>query len=148
MEFNITNTYIPMNDKLNSIQHVLISTLDAATGTYPVGAVMVFELVEIARLYTDIDLPEDVVEAYDYLAENNFDIKIGSVEARVDIERYRSILKKQIEKLETYQTSAYGILDAIKNDYDNLNFDVEEIQKKLNSGEGLETVKAVVEKLG
>lgn len=147
MDFNITKTYIPINDKMESIQHILLSTLDPNTGTYPVGSVTAFELVEIARLYTDINLPEEITEAYDYLAENRFDFAQYG-EATLDIGRYRRILALQIEKLEKYQTSAYGILDAIKHDYNNLNFDVEKLKNDLANAEGLETVKAVVEKLG
>lgn len=148
MDFKITKNYIPMNKKLDSLLHILTSTLDAATGTYPVGSVEVFELVEIARLYTDIELPEDVVEAYDVLAENNFDLFILDCEAATDIARYKNIVTKQIEKLEKYQTSAYGILDSIKNDYNNLDLDVEKIKNELKDMDNLDTVKEVVEKLG
>lgn len=147
MDFNITKTYIPMNEKMDSIQRVLSASLDVTTGTYKVGAVEVFSTVEIAKLYTDIKLPEDAVEAYDYLAENGFDY-CGKDEAEIDIKRYRRFLREQIEKLEKYQTSAYGILDAIKNDYDNLNFDIDSLGTKLSNSEGIETVKEIVTKLG
>lgn len=150
MEFNITRTYVPMNEKMDSIMRVLSASLDQVTGTYKVGTVMVFQAIELAKLYTDIQLPEDPVEAFDMLAKEGIDFHLtsGEHEASQDIVRYNFLLDKQIEKLERYQNSIYGILDSIKNDYNNLDFDAEAIKKKLAKAEGLETVKTIVEKLG
>lgn len=66
MDFNITRKYVSINEKMESIMHILSSSLDPVTGTYKVGALEVFETVTIARLYTDIELPEEIVEAYDF----------------------------------------------------------------------------------
>lgn len=150
MEFNIIRTYVPMNEKMESIMHILTSSLDVTTGTYKVGTIMVFQAVELARLYTDIELPEDVVEAFDMLAAEGIDFYLtsGEHDATQDIVRYNFLLDKQIEKLERYQTSIYGILDAIKNDYNNLDLNAEAIREKLANAEGIETVKSIVEKLG
>lgn len=148
MNYTIKTTYVPINTKMDSMMHILSSCLDNTTGTYPVGKVTVFELVEIARLYTNIELPEDVVEAYDMLAAENFDLTLKTCDAVVDINRFRTMLAKQIEKLESYQTSAYGILDSIKNDYGNFETEVKSVLDQLSNAENFETVKAVVEKLG
>lgn len=147
MDFNITRTYVPINDKMESIMRVLSASLDSTTGTYKVGTIMVFQTIELARLYTDLQLPEDVVEAYDMLAAEGIDFKLINGQHE-DITRYNFLLDRQIEKLEKYQTSIYGILDSIKNDYNNLDFDVAKLKEELANADGLETVKAIVEKLG
>ena len=53
-----------------------------------------------------------------------------------------------ITSLYQYNNSIYGVLDALNNDYDNLNFDAEEIMKKLSNGENVEFLRDVMDKLG
>ena len=59
-----------------------------------------------------------------------------------------TLVNEQIEKIYNYRNSAYGILDAMKNDYDNLNLDATEIQKKLGDEKNLAVLKETLTKLG
>ena len=59
-----------------------------------------------------------------------------------------TLVNMHIEKIYNYRNSAYGILDAMKNDYDNLNLDATEIQKKLGDEKNLAVLKETLTKLG
>ena len=53
-----------------------------------------------------------------------------------------------IKAIYEYDHSAYGILDNIKNNYNNLDLDASEIQKKLADPENMDLLKSVLAKLG
>ena len=55
---------------------------------------------------------------------------------------------KNIKNIYKYSNSAYGILDSILNDYDNLNLNANEIYQKLADSENVEFLKEVMAKLG
>ena len=42
----------------------------------------------------------------------------------------------------------YGILDNITNDYDNLNFDITDMWKKLSEKENVEFLQEIIQKMG
>lgn len=65
-----------------------------------------------------------------------------------ELDFMHSLVNMQIEKIYNYRNSAYGILDAMKNDYDNLNLDATEIQKKLGDEKNLAVLKETLTKLG
>ena len=76
---------------------------------------------------------------------------LGIVKAKIGIEELdfmHTLVNMQIEKIYNYRNSAYGILDAMKNDYDNLNLDATEIQKKLGDEKNLAVLKETLTKLG
>lgn len=76
---------------------------------------------------------------------------LGIVKAKIGIEELdfmHTLVNTQIEKIYNYRNSAYGILDAMKNDYDNLNLDATEIQKKLGDEKNLAVLKETLTKLG
>ena len=52
-----------------------------------------------------------------------------------------------IDKIYEYRNSIYGILDAVKNDYSDLDLDVEKLSKELSSNENIDFLKAVVDKM-
>jgi hypothetical protein len=53
-----------------------------------------------------------------------------------------------IEAIYKYQNSVLGVLDTIKEDYSNLQFDAEEIKTKIGDPNNLELLKNVLTKLG
>jgi hypothetical protein len=53
-----------------------------------------------------------------------------------------------IKNIYDYRNSVLGILDAVKNDYSNLNLDASDIQAKLADPENMELLRDVLNKLG
>lgn len=52
-----------------------------------------------------------------------------------------------IDKIYEYRNSVYGILDALKTDYSDLNLDVDKLREELANGENLELIKEVMDKM-
>ena len=76
---------------------------------------------------------------------------LGIVKSKIgpdELNFMHTLVNVQIEKIYNYRNSAYGILDAMKNDYDNLNLDATEIQKKLGDEKNLAVLKETLTKLG
>ena len=59
-----------------------------------------------------------------------------------------SYINKSVEAFYNYYNSIYGILDNINKQYETMNLDAAEIQKKLDNPESLSLLKEVLEKLG
>ena len=57
-------------------------------------------------------------------------------------------IDKSIEAFYNYYNSVYGILDNINKQYETMNLDATEIQKKLADPENMALLRDVLEKLG
>lgn len=143
--------YLPVNDKLNLIGRVLMNSADENYFSNPVKIETV-GAVEIIMAYTNLSFTEkqkeDIAKLYDLLESNGIINKI--IEA-IPTEEYNFLIEgidATVESVYTYRNSIYGILDTISQDYSNLNFNIEDISKKLANGENIELVKNIVTKLG
>ena len=89
------------------------------------------------------DIPRVIVDKADekqmqeFLQNNPFDIVIDMVPT-----------PESIDNIYKYKNSVMGILDTLKTDYDNLNFDATEIQKKIGDPENMALLKDILTKLG
>ena len=142
----IVRQQVPLSEKLAAIQTILSLSLEQELGIYAPAKVMVYKYLYFFYLYTDIefsDVEKDApMELYDQLRQ------IDTVERPLDYLDFISLLEEHITKYETYQTSAYGILDSLKKDYNNLDFDIEKLQKDLTNKKNIELVDEIVHKLG
>ena len=145
--------YVPMEEKLNAISTILSLSLNSDTGLYLPGHIDVYKEIFILKLYTDIEFTDEDIDnpmpVYDKIIVAPFYRQIIEIlRANGDLQIFLQLLEENIRKLETYQTSAYGILDSLKKDYKNLDFDIGALQEKIQNKEGLELVDEVVKKLG
>lgn len=145
--------YVPIEEKLRAIESVLSLSLNPDTGFYMPGHLYVFRKIFMIKLYTDIIISDEEIDnamsTFDSLVNEPWYKQITEIlYANEDIFVFDDILDETVEKLEKYQTSAYGILDSLKKDYDNLNFDINSLQEKVQNKEGLELLDEVVKKLG
>ena len=66
-----------------------------------------------------------------------------------EMPRYKSMsVCKTEEQVYAYNNSAYGIMDAMNNDYNNLNFDIEKLTKEIGNKENVQLLDQVLTKLG
>jgi len=144
--------YVPIEDKLKAIETILSFCLNADTGLYLPGHVLVYRELYTFYLYTDIEFSEadkdTPMPLYDALINSDFYRAVKEALPTNDYLEFTILLDDFISQFETYQTSAYGILDSMSKDYKNLNFDIEELQKKLTNRENIQLVDEIVTKLG
>ena len=144
--------YLPINDKLNLIARVINNAHDSNNNFSNPVQVSVYTNLEILYVYTNINFTdkqkEDVAKLYDLVKSNGL-LKI--VIENIPAEEYEEIINginDSINAIYSYQNSVLGILDTLKTDYSNLDFDATVIQEKLADPENMQFLKDVLAKLG
>lgn len=145
--------YLPINDKATIVATILNYTLNNGENRFPNPLqVEVFTLLQIIEKYTNITFTEkqkeDPAKLYDLITSSGL---WELIESNLDTKDYGLLLKyirESIESYYSYHNSIFGILDSINNDYNNMNLDATEIQKKLNDPENMALLRDVLAKLG
>lgn len=145
--------YLPINDKATLVATILNYTLNNGENRFPNPLqVEVFTLLQIIEKYTNITFTdkqkEDPAKLYDLITSSGL---WELIESNLDTKDYGLLLKyirESIESYYNYHNSIFGILDSINNDYNNMNLDATEIQKKLNDPENMALLRDVLAKLG
>ena len=143
--------YLSVNDKLELISTVINESADDLK-FYNVGKLEIFKTIEIIKHYTNINFTdkqlEDVPKLYDLLVSSGLADEIINCIPEIETSWLDDVLMDTVNSIYKYQNSVFGILDAVTTDYENLNFDVKELQKNISNPENLTLLKDVVTKLG
>ena len=145
--------YLPINDKAIVASNVLNYTINNGTTRFinPLQ-VEVYTLLQIIEKYTNINFTdkqkEDPAKLYDLIVSSGL---WGLIFENINHDDYVAMINyidKIIEAFYSYNNSVYGILDNINKQYETMNLDATEIQKKLDNPESLALLKDILEKLG
>ena len=125
--------YLPIQEKLGLIGRVVeLAHMQDENYSNPVKAAA-FRDLEVIFAYTNITFTdkqkEDPAKLYDLLYSTGI---IDTVIDNIPEDEYISIVvgvKDSIEAIYKYQNSAFGILNGIKNNYKDLEFNIEDIEK-------------------
>lgn len=143
--------YLPIDDKLALCARVINSSADDLNYYNP-GKLAVYQDIEIIMAYTNINFTEKQLESptklFDLLHSTGFALEIYNRIPDSEIGAITSIIEATIHNIYEYKNSAMGILQAVSDDYSDLNLEAESIQQKLAKGEGVEFLKEVMTKLG
>lgn len=143
--------YLPLEKKLTIMQNIIEQAGNNEEGFYNIVKLTVFYTIEMLRAYTNISFTEKQLEdpqkLYDIIVLNNIweTVKDSIPEKERDyIWDNTCALAREITE---YNHSALGILKLISDDYENLNFDVQEITEKLSDRTNLDLVRNLLTKL-
>lgn len=137
--------YLPIQEKLELISNVINLSADENNFANPVK-IDAYSILEIIEYYTNINFTEkqkeDPAKLYDLIISNNLaEIIIQSIPEKEYINLLDGI-NECVEAIYKYRNSALGILDSIKQDYDNTSFDLLSISEQLNDGK-LDVIKEI-----
>ena len=143
--------YLPVQDKLILIGDVIMQAHEQDENySNPVKA-EVYRDLEVVFAYTNISFTdkqkEDLSKLYDLLASSGV---LKSVIEAIPEDEYAKICMgvwQTIESIYKYQNSVLGVLDTIRSDYSDTQFDLEQFKNMLESTD-LSTVKDIISKLG
>ena len=129
--------YLPIQEKLGLIGRVIeLAHMQDENYSNPVKAA-VFRDLEVIFAYTNITFTdkqkEEPAKLYDLLYSTGV---IDTVIDNIPEDEYISIVvgvNESIEAIYKYQNSVFGILNGIKNNYKDLEFNVEDIEKTVAS---------------
>lgn len=143
--------YLPIGEKLKMISEIVnLSQGDSNIVNY--GKIDIFTLLGIITYYTNINFTEkqmeDPAKLYDLFVGNGLSIDILKAIPKSEIDFISIVVERTAENIIQYRNSAVGIVEAISQDYNNLNFDATELQKKIGDPENLAFLKDVLTKLG
>jgi hypothetical protein len=112
----------------------------------------VFRDLEMVECYTNISFTdkqkEDPAKLFDLLFSTGI---IKTIINNIPETEYLEIVtgvRDSIEAVYKYQNSIFGILDNLKQDYSDMDLDVNEISSKLTNSEHLDLIKDILTKLG
>lgn len=143
--------YLPINDKLELVSSVVNTAVeDGNIVNY--GRLDVLFAINIIKSYTNISFTEkqleDVAKLYDLLVSSGFYETVKNIIPKSETEYIYNLIYKTASDIITYRNSAVGIMEALSQDYKNLEFDAEALQKKINDPESLSFLKEVLTKMG
>ena len=143
--------YLPVEEKLNIITHVLEAAHDINNFSNPIK-VQVYTAIEIVEKYTNLNFTEkqkeNIPKLYDILSGNNIIKKIIEAIPQNEYDDLIDGIYNTLDAFYNYNNSVLGILDNIKQDYSNLNLDASSIQEKIADPENLALLKNIMDRLG
>ena len=143
--------YISIQDKLTLIGDVLNAAADE-NRFYAQGKVDMFFALKVIEVYTNLSITDKQKETpaklYDDIKVSGFyDAVIAQIPDK-EIDYLYDLVCATEDQVYKYQNSAYGIMDAMNTDYNNLNFDIEKLTKDLGNRENAQFLDEVLTKLG
>lgn len=144
--------YLPIQEKLSLIGRVAELAHDEDYNfSNPVKANVFMEL-EMIFAYTNITFTdkqkEDLPKLYDNLRSSDFLAMIIDAIPEVEYKEIQNGVKDTIEAVYKYQNSVLGILDNIRNNYSNTEFDVKSLQKAVEELQDSPIMQEVIPLLG
>lgn len=144
--------YLPVQDKLGLIGRVVEFAHEQDNNSSNPVKAEVYRDLEVVFTYTNITFTdkqkEDLPKLYDQFASSGV---LEAIIKAIPEKEYASIccgVWNSIDAIYKYQNSVLGILDTIKTDYSDMNFDIEGLQEKLNGLGNLDMLKAITDQLG
>ena len=144
--------YLPINEKLELIGRVINQSHEEDHNYSNPVKVDVYTVMEIIFAYTDISFTdkqkEDIAKLYDQMASSGVIAMITKAIPESELTIICGGVKDTIDSVYKYQNSILGLLDTVKTDYSNLDFDAQAIADKIGNNENLEFLKEVMSKMG
>jgi hypothetical protein len=142
--------YLPLNEKLELVSRIINQSMDD-NGFYNPMRVKFNMVVETVFVYTNLSftekMKEDLFKLYDvFMSSGLFNNVVGVISS--EWTEIQEDVWSTINNIYNYNNSVMGILDTLKTDYDNLNFDATEIQKKISDPENMALLREILTKLG
>ena len=143
--------YLPIQDKLVFIGDILNAAADD-NRFYAQGKVDMFFALGIIEKYTNLSITdkqkENSAKLYDEIKASGFYANVINLIPEEEVDYLYDLVCDTEEQVYKYENSAYGILDAVNKDYDNLNLDIEKLTKDIGNRENVQFLDEVLTKLG
>ena len=143
--------YLPIEEKLDMITNIINKSIDEH-GFYNPVRVQIFTVLEVTQAYTNLSFTakqkENIFKLYDQLVSTKIFQNIKDVIWEEDWKEIENTVIAVMDNIYKYKNSAMGILESIASDYQDMDFEATEIQKKIGDPANLELLKNVLTQLG
>ena len=148
----LVEQYLPLEEKVNLITSVIEQSGNGEEGFFNIVKLDAYYIIEMIKAYTNISFTEkqleDTTKLYDAIRLNDVWAAVEDAIPEGEREYIWNNILALAKEITTYNNSVLGVLKAISNDRDNLNFDVQEIMSNLNDPEALSLLKGMVDMTG
>ena len=142
--------YLPIQEKLDLIGRIVNLSLDDNNFVNP-ARLQIFTTLEVMYTYTNINFTdkqkEDFLNLYDLLFSSGLWVAVKQALGN-ELTLIEDTSIAVINELYKYKDSALGILQAITEDYENLDLDADKLKAKIADKENVGFLKDVMDKLG
>ena len=142
--------YLPLQKKLEVLTNIINASTDD-NGFYNSAKIDFNQTLEIIFAYTNIKFTEkqkeDPMKLYDSFYSSGLAEKIFELIPQSELKWFDKHTRISIDKIYEYRNSIYGILDALKNDYNGMNIDIDKLRQALASDDNIELLKEVMDKM-
>lgn len=143
--------YLPINEKLMLISKVINESADDNNFANPIK-LEIFTKLEIIFYYTNLTFTdkqkEDLVKLYDLMESNQiFDLIFDQMDEQ-ELNYVWDSIDECAKAIYAYRNSIMGVLEAVGQDYKELDIDASEIKDKLADPTNLTLLKDIMTKLG
>lgn len=143
--------YLPFSEKLELVSDIINQSIDD-NGYYNPMKVKFYMVIEMVYAYTNLTftdkMKEDPFKLYDIFISDGIFSTILNVIGEEEKAEIENSIWTTIDNIYKYNNSVMGILDTVKRDYDNLNFDAMGLKNAIGDPENLKLLKDVLTKLG
>jgi hypothetical protein len=143
--------YLPIKEKLELVSRIINQSIDD-NGFYNPMRVKLYMVLEVVYAYTNLSftekMKEDPFKLYDILVSTDIFTDIINAIREKDWKEIQENVWTTIDNIYKYNNSVMGILDTMKQDYSNLDFDASAIQAKLGDPENMALLRDILAKLG
>lgn len=148
----LVEQYLPLEEKVNLITSVIEQSGNGEEGFFNIVKLEAYYIIEMIRAYTNISFTEkqleDTTKLYDAIRLNDIWSAVANAIPGAEREYIWSNIMALAREITTYNNSVLGVLKAISNDRDNLNFDVTELMNQIKDPQALTLLKSMVDMTG
>lgn len=144
--------YLPVQKKVELLQYVVSSSLDNVTGCFSPIRVEVYFGLAICNWYTNVNFELNNLEVdakYDLVDSSGLLSEIMKAIPSEELDFISDLVEQTVEGISAYNSSAAGIIHNINSNTSDLNEQIQETIKKVNTKENIDifkTIKDMVEK--
>lgn len=143
--------YLPIDDKLQFVVNVISNAADGNRFYNPIK-LEAFSTLEIMFMYTNLSFTEtqrkDLSKLFDIIVSNGLAKAVMAAIPKNELDGILELVYTSADGIYAQMNSAYGIIDSIRQEYQQAGEDAVEIQKRLADPENLKLLRDVMTKLG
>ena len=142
--------FLPLETKLDVLSNIINKSVDER-GFYNTARIDFNLKMELIYAYTNIKFTEkqleDPMKLYDNFVASGLLTKIITAIPVGDYNWFSKHANANIASIMAYRNSVYGILDALRTDYSDLDLNVETLRQKLANDESISALKEITDKM-
>lgn len=143
--------YLPIDDKLGFVANTISNAADGNRFYNPIK-LEAFMTLEVLFRYTNLSFTEtqqkDLSKLFDIVVSNGLAKVIMDAIPKNELNDILKLIYTSADSIYAQMNSAYGIIDSIRQEYQQAGEDATEIQKRLSDPENLKLLRDIMTKLG